>query len=235
MRFHLFLVLALSAQFCIAAEELVTTARYSNGEPVPYILNTGAAPPKYVVILFPGGTGIMDPRMENGKLVYGFRGNFLIRSRRHIVDDEFATVSTNSSRSEERIQAVLDDIKRRYPEARVYLMGTSNGTDATRSLAAYLSGRIAGVIHTASLNAIRGLDAKKFANRHLIVHHEKDACPSTSYDAAREAHARYGTEFIAMEGGISTGDRCEAFSHHGFSGIERETVDAIKQWIRRGG
>jgi len=235
MVFRLLIVLVLSLQTCLAAEELVTTARYANGEAVPYILNTGAGSPKYVIILFPGGSGNMDPRVENGKLVYGFRGNFLIRSRPHIVDHEFATVSTNSSRSEERIQAVLDDIKRRYPEARIYLMGTSNGTDPTRVLAGYLADRIAGVIHTASLGAIRGLDARKYRNRHLLVHHRNDPCHATPFSAAAASHQDYGTELIAMEGGISTGERCEAFSYHGFNGIERETIDAIKIWIRRGG
>lgn len=235
MLFRLFLVLSLTAQCCFAAEELVTTARYANGEAVPYILNTGDTVPKYVIILFPGGSGIMDPRLENGKLVYGFKGNFLIRSRPLIVDGEFATVSTNSTRSEERIQAVLDDIRRRYPEARIYLMGTSAGTDATRVLSGYLSGRIAGVIHTSSMNAIRGLDPRKYGNRHLIVHHKGDTCPWTTFSSALASHEDYGTEFMAMEGGISTGDRCEAFSHHGFNGIERETIDAIKNWIRRGG
>jgi hypothetical protein len=43
--------------------------------------------------------------MDNGRLVYGFKGNFLLRARPFIVDDEFATVTTNSTHSEERIQA----------------------------------------------------------------------------------------------------------------------------------
>ena len=42
-------------------------------------------------------------------------------------------------------------------------------------------------------------------------------------------------ELIAMEGGISVGDPCEARAYHGFNCIERETIDAIKQWIRKGG
>jgi len=235
LRFLLFPVLFLSLHCCLAAEELVTTARYANGEPVPYILNTGEGTPKYLVILFPGGSGNMDPRMEGDRLVYGFRANFLIRSRPHLVDSEFATVSTNSSRSEERIQAVLDDLKRRYPEAKVYLMGTSNGTDATRSLAGYLSERIAGVIHTASRGVVRDLDAKKYRNRQLLVHHRDDPCNVTPFSNALAAHENYGTELITMQGGISTGERCEAFSHHGFNGIERETMDAIKKWIRQGG
>jgi hypothetical protein len=118
----LLILLSLSAQRCLAADELVTTAHYAN----------------------PGGSGIVDPRMGDGKLVYGRKENFLLGARPFIVDDEFATVTTNSTQSEERIQAVLDDIKSRFPHARIYLMGTSNGTGPTLALAGYLADKIAG-------------------------------------------------------------------------------------------
>ena len=229
----LLVVPALAAQACLAAEELIGTAHYANGEPVPYILNFSNPLPRYVIILFPGGSGIVDPHLQDGKLVYGFKGNFLVRSRPFIVDSEFATVTTNSSQSPERIQAVLDDLRSRFPNAQVYLMGTSNGTGATMALAEYLSDKIAGVIHTSSRNEISGFDAKKYKNRQLVVHHKDDRCRGTSFRAAETSHKRYGNEFIAMEGGTSTGDPCEAFAHHGYYGIERETVNAIKQWIKR--
>ena len=229
------LALALCAQAAVAGEELISTAVQADGEPVPYILNANNATPRYVVILFPGGSGRVDPRMVGGKLVYGFQGNFLLRTRRLLVDDEFATVTTNTTQSEERIQAVLDDVKRRFAAARVYVMGTSNGTAATMALADYLSGRVAGEIHTSSLLEIRRFDTRRYKNRHLIVHHKEDICRATPYFAAEEAHRKYGTDFIAMEGGISVGDPCEAFSHHGYNGIERQTIDAIKKWVRQGG
>jgi hypothetical protein len=227
--------LVLAALRCVAAEELVTSARYANGEPVPYILNRNDGPPKYVVILFPGGAGTVDPRIQDGTLVYGFKGNFLVRSRVHMVDDEFATVTTNSTQSRERVQALLDDLKRRFPGARIYLMGTSNGTWPTMALAEFLADKIAGVIHTASRSEIYGFDARKYKNRQLLVHHKRDGCRATPFNAAEASHQRYGNDFIAMEGGISVGDPCEAFAHHGFNGIERETVEAIKKWIRQGG
>jgi hypothetical protein len=228
------IALALSAQRCLAAEELVTTARDANGEQVPYILNSNNVLPRYVIILFPGGAGTVNPRMQDGQLVYGFRGNFLLRARPFIVDDEFATVATNSTQSEERIQAVLDDIKSRFPNAQIYLMGTSNGTGPTMALAGYLSDKIAGEIHTSSGSEIARFDARKYKNRQLVVHHKNDICRSTPFFAAEASHQRYGTDFIAMEGGISIGDPCEAFAHHGYNGIERETVDAIKKWIKQG-
>jgi hypothetical protein len=231
----LFALAVFAALPAAAAEELVLTAKYPNGEVVPYILNAESPEPRYVVILFPGGSGVMDPRMQNGKLVYGFRGNFLIRSRDHLVDREFASVSTNTTTSEERVQALLEDIKRRYPAAKIYVMGTSNGSYATMRLAEYLSERVAGVIHTSSLNAISRFDSKKVKNRQLIVSHVGDVCRGTLFSASKESAERYGTDFIAMEGGISTGDYCEAFSHHGYNGIERETMERIKDWIRKDG
>ncbi len=224
-----------AARAALAGDELVTTAKYASGEAVPYILTSVAPAPKYVVILVPGGSGVVDPHLENGALVFGYKGNFLVRSRALIADADFAAITTNTTQSEERIQAILDDVKRRFPAARVYVMGTSNGTGATMALAGYLSTRVAGEIHTSSLSQIAGFDPRPYPNRHLIVHHAGDRCRATRLDAAREAHERYGTELIVMEGGISTGDFCEAFSHHGYNGIERETIDAIKQWIRRGG
>jgi len=214
---------------------LILTAQQAGGETAPYILNSTAATPRYVVILFPGGTGRVDPRIVNGELVYGLKGNFLVRSRPLFVDDEFATVTTNSSDSEERIQAVLDDLKRRFPAAKVYLMGTSNGTASTMKLAGYLSERIAGVIHTSSRSEIYGFYSRRYKNRQLIVHHRRDGCRGTPFFAAEAAHQRFGTDFIPMEGGISVGNPCEALAYHGYNGIERDTIEAIKKWIRQGG
>jgi hypothetical protein len=217
------------------ADELVTTAKTADGEAVPYVLNVANPQPRFVVILFPGGSGQMNPRLDNGRVVYGFAGNFLIRGREFIVDDEFATVATNTTADEPRMQALLDDLKRRYPNAQVYLMGTSRGTIATVKLAPYLSDRIAGVIHTSSMGtSIYSFNAKDYRNRQLIVHHRNDQCRLTFYNAARRSHEAYGNELITMEGGVSEGDPCEAFAHHGYRGIERDTMVAIKAWIRRG-
>jgi hypothetical protein len=228
------LITTLSTPLCLAGEELITTAHYNSGETVPYILNYTNLTPRYVIILFPGGAGNIDPRLEDGKLVYGFKKNFVIRTRSFIVDNEFSTVATNASQSKERIQAMLDDLKNRFPTAQIYLMSTSKGTFDTMELAGYLSDKIAGVIHTSSLARIASFDASQYKNRQLAVHHRDDGCQVTPFNAAQASHDKYGTELIAMEGGISVGDPCEPFGHHGYNGIEKETIAAIKQWIKRG-
>jgi hypothetical protein len=221
------------APLCHAAEELITTAQYKNGDIAPYVLNYRNLSPRYVVILFPGGNGNMDPHIEDGKLVYSFKGNFVIRTRKWMIDDEFATAATNSTQSPERIQVILDDLTNRFPSAKIYLMGTSKGTHDTMALAHYLSDKIAGEIHTSSLQSIASFNAGQFKNRQLIVHHRNDGCHATGYSHAEASHIKYGTELITMDGGISIGDPCEPFGHHGFNGIEKETIDAIKIWIKK--
>lgn len=218
---------------CFADEALIATAITPAGDPVPYILNNAGNSPRYVLILFPGGNGVVNPHLEDGQLVYDKKGNFLLRARPFWVDGEFATATTNSSADEARIQALIDDLKKRFPDAALYLVGTSRGTYDTMALAGYLADKIAGEIHTSSLAAIGSFDAHQYKNRQLIVHHALDACRVTPFYSAKSAHERFGTELIVMEGGSSVGPACEAFAYHGYNGIEAETVARIKAWIKQ--
>jgi hypothetical protein len=230
----LLLAMLLSVRPCFAGEELITTATMKSGAAVPYVLNANSVSPRYVLILFPGASGIVNPYLqEDGKLVYSMQTNFLLRARTYLVDDEFATVSTNATSEQGRVQALIDDLNRRYPAAKIYLIGTSKGTVDTMALADYLSDKIAGEIHRSSMARIAYFDASKYKNRHLIIHHGDDNCRNTPLNAAKNAHDRYGDELIIMQGGISDGDLCGPFAHHGYNGIEKQTSDVIEQWIKQ--
>jgi hypothetical protein len=225
----------LVSRMAIAAEEMLLIApQKGSDDGIPYILNYENMSPKYVLILFPGGNGEVNPKMVDGKLIYKAKGNFLLRARKFLVDSEFVTVATNSSQSNTRIQTIIDDLKTRFPTAQIYLMGTSKGTFDTMALADYLSDKIAGEIHTSSMKGISSFDARKYKNRQLIVHHLQDSCSVTPMAASQASHDKFGTELIVMEGGISVGDACEAFAHHGYNGIEKETSEAIKKWVKQG-
>lgn len=217
-----------------AGEIIVDSARTADGKIVPYVLTQAGEAPKYVVILFPGGAGIVNPRLENGVVAYEMRTNFLMRSREHLVDADFASVAMDTTAVKPRIQAVIDDLKARFPAAGIYLMGTSRGTYDTMGLAEYLQDKIDGEIHTSSMSEIGFFDTRALKNRHLIVHHKLDTCRTTPFTAAQWSHEKYGTEFLAMSGGFSNDDACKPFAYHGFHGIERETIVAIKEWIKRG-
>jgi len=89
-------------------------------------------------------------------------------------------------------------------------------------------------VHSSSMSAISGFDTRLFKSRHLIVLHKGDVCRVTLPTAGEAAHRKFGTELIEMDGGKATGPDCEAFSHHGYNGIEAETVNKIKAWIVAG-
>ncbi len=216
------------------ADELVpvTTA---DGTSFNYILTTNQ-PQKivYAVILMPGGGGQLNPRMEGGKLVFAFGGNFLIRSRAMFADGQFVAASTNSTTTPGRILAIVADLEKRYGKIQIYVIGTSASTNATMDLADKIDGQVAGFVHSSSFNRISSFDPRKLASRHLIVIHEKDVCRFTLPSNGQSSSNKYGTELVVMTGGKTTGDECEAYAHHGFNGIERATVDRMKAWITRG-
>ena len=227
-------LLLLFALPAAARDELVTSARTPGGETIPYVLTTKAGAPVYAVILMPGGSGVMNPRMVDGKLVFGFGGNFLIRSRELFADGRFVAASTDATSTPARILAIAQDLERRFGKVAVYVIGTSRSTDATMALSAPLDGQVAGFVHTSSMNGIAGFDPRKFRSRHLVVYHRMDACRVTRPSASAASRSSYGTETIEMEGGTSSGDDCEARAYHGYNGIEAATVDRIKAWIAAG-
>jgi hypothetical protein len=216
-----------------AADELVTSARTSGGETVPYVLTTKPGTPTYAVILMPGGKGVLNPRLQNGKLVLAAAGNFLIRARELFADGRFLAASTDATSTPDRMLAIVRDLETRYGRIAIYIVGTSRSTEATMALAKPLDGRVAGFIHTSSMSSIASFDPRGLKSRNLIVLHVNDACRVTSPSAGVASHRKFGTELIEMSGGTSTGDDCEAFAYHGYYGIEKETVDRIKAWIAK--
>jgi len=225
-------VLAGAAQ---AEDRLMETAPTGDSDTVRYILTVnGAETPKYLVVLMPGGAGTVNPRMTDGQLVFQGGDNFLIRSRGLFADRDFLAASTDVTSSPERILAIAGDVERIYPRLKVYVIGTSKSTYATQALAHKLDGQVAGFVHTSSMFGIGSLDPRGLKSRHLIVHHSMDSCKHNSPADAYHSHEAYGTDFIAVEGGISVGDPCGPRAYHGYNGIEDEVVGKIKDWIRQG-
>jgi hypothetical protein len=217
-----------------AADELASGTS-SDGTPVPYVLTTGeVGRPAYAVILMPGGAGIMSPRLNSdGRVTFSLGGDFLIRSRARFASGPFVAASTDATRTPDDILALAADLQRRYGPLQVYVIGTSRSTETTMKLAGPLDGKVAGFVHSSSMNAIAGFDPRRFKSRHLIVLHRMDACRVTLPSNGEASHRSYGTELIVMEGGKSAGEDCESSAHHGYNGIESETVDRIKAWIAR--
>ena len=217
------LLLLLFSSAAWAGDERAS-GKTADGSSVAYLLTTSGSPtPTYAVILMPGGKGIMSPQ----------NGNFLIRSRAIFAEGPFVAASTDATSKPDRIMAIAADLQRRYPGVKVYVIGTSRSTEATMALARPLDGKVAGFVHSSSMNPIASFDPRGLRSRNLIVLHKKDACTATKPSNGAASNRSYGTELIEMDGGKSTGDDCEAYAYHGYNGIERQTIEKIKAWIER--
>jgi len=217
--------------WALCSDSLIETAKFPDGTVIPYILTVATQKPNYALILMPGGTGQLNPAIQDGKLTFNHGGNFLIRSRKIFCDDSFVVASTNSSVSTDRMERVVGDLKTRYPAAKICIVGTSRSTLSTIALSEPLDEKVFCIVHTASMTAISRLDTSKFKTRHLLVHHKEDGCRLTGYWGAEENHKSYKTPLITADGGVTEGNPCEGFGYHGFNGIEKETVEKIKAWI----
>jgi len=213
-----------------STSETLDRTPLKDGSTVDYVLNAQSEHPAYVVILFPGGDGLVDPTMEDGVLRYDKKANFLLRSRPQLVDARFATVSTNASSDQARFKALTQALRERFPKAKLFLMGTSNGTFDVARLVDPFAEKIDGFVFTSSRGDIwRRFHSKKA--RVLIVHNRNDACRSTDFGSAKYAAEDKGVSFLAFSSSKSNGEECQPFSPHGYWGIEKDVIGAIKHWM----
>lgn len=215
----------------------VDTARYPDGDEIPYVFVPSlVSPSKYVLIVMPGGHGTIGlKKNSDGTPFFSGKGNFLVRARGKFADNDVAVVVIDRGRSLNRMRGVIADLKAKFPASKIYIAGTSMSTTETIYMSENMDGEVAGFIHTSSVGAIGGLDTRNRKSRNLIVTHKHDGCTRiTPPSSSIENSQRYGTPLFVMEGGIDEGDPCQAAGHHGYRGIEQEVVDKIKAWMRQG-
>jgi NAD(P)-dependent dehydrogenase (short-subunit alcohol dehydrogenase family) len=224
-------VVAFAATAAAARDELVTSVVSPDGEAIPFVLTTDGGSPTHAALLMPGGSGNLSPRLQDGQLVMSLGGNFLIRTRDLFAGPRIVAVSMDATTTPGRVRAIVADLERRFGRLSIYVLGNSRGSYATMTLGERMDGEVEGFVHTSSLNAIASYDTRRFRSRHLIVTHGMDSCMGTNVSAALAAHRSYGTPLIVMEGGTAVSRPCEAYSYHGFYGIERQTVGKITAWM----
>lgn len=214
--------------------------------------------PQAAAILFTGSGGLLRLRKEQEQIKFS-SGNFLVRSRREFVNRGIVTAIVDAPSDRQSgwgmtdefrlgdqhsgdISAVLGDLKKRFPELPVFLIGTSRGTISGAALAARLGQRVAGVVLTSTMfrqtsrkskEPGPGLSNFDFATIKiplLFVHHVSDQCEVTPYSDAARLSEKF--PLITVFGGASPqSGPCDAFSQHGYLGKESETVEQIVCWM----
>jgi pimeloyl-ACP methyl ester carboxylesterase len=226
------------------------------GVTVPFLLVRPAGQPVASVVLFAGGHGHLA--LSSSGIGWG-QGNFLVRTRQRFADRGLLVIVVDSpsdrgtqgmwrfrstAEHAEDTRILIAAVRRMAPVP-VWLVGTSMGTVSAANAAARLrDGGPDGLVLTSSvtrpprdqLESLADVRLKDIRVPTLIVHHRDDACASTPYQdavalpgALTQAPRR---ELITMEGGQAPRSKpCEAFSAHGYLGIEDKAVAAVANWI----
>jgi hypothetical protein len=241
-----------------AQTEAVVTVPLRSGTIAALVMHQeGAKGFRHGIALFPGHPGIMKLRQEDGQPQYEMRGNYLVRSRRHWLDaetlvavidapsDEWTSFSQHYRSTQpygEAVKALLADIGRRYSIEDWTLVGTSEGSISAFH-AARMSPQLARrVILTSSVfkpgrngPGLAGAPWGSLKGALLFVHHADDPCEFTPYREAQRAAEAAGAPLITVRGGgPAKGAACQAFTAHGFVGVERDVVLAMRDWVKTG-
>jgi hypothetical protein len=243
--------LALLAATGAAGAEDIVILPTRGGVTQSFLLSSPpAGKARAVAILFAGAAGKVDLERESARALLD-RGNFLVRSRRlfaghgiaaavmdapsdrsHGMDDDFRL----GDRHQADIEAVVADLKKRFPGVPVFLVGTSRGTVSAASLGRRLGKGVDGVVLTSTVflagrqRGLSGFDFSSISVPLLFVHHVDDGCAGTPYYAAKRLADSH--PLIPVSGGLpAQSGPCEAMSAHGFLGREADTVDAIARWM----
>jgi alpha/beta superfamily hydrolase len=238
-----------------AAQELVSLPTRAGITDSYLLIENKSATPKIVVIAFVGGFGAIGlaARRNELPLKFGPTTNFLIRVRNDLVDADFAEVVVDAPSDKlpqgmsddfrlgpdhlADIRAVLDDVRKRFPDAKVFLMGTSRGTISAAALGAKLGDAVQGTILTTTVtNRDKqgpGLSTFNFASVRipvLLVHHRDDACPMSPYYNAERLSKSF--PLISVSGGDPPqSGPCDPQSPHGYFGKDALVAQAVKSWM----
>ena len=207
--------------------------------------------------MFPGHPGIMKLREEGGEARFELRGNFLVRSRRHWLDEETLVVVVDAPsdywgsfdqglREQPRygadVAALLKEVAQRHGVEDWTFVGTSEGSVSAFHAARMNPGLARRVVLTASVflpsrngPGLSGVNWEDLSTRLLWVHHEDDPCRYTAYaDAVRFAAKSRAPLLTVRGGGPARGEPCQAQTAHGFVGVEIDTIQAIRSWVKTG-
>ncbi|MEN2473738.1 hypothetical protein [Burkholderia sp. GS2Y] len=235
----------------ICAGELVSV-KSRDGTQNIYI-NSPSTPPAWVIVLFAGSDGVVA-LSENGPT--NEQGNFLVRTAPYWatvgdaavvfdapsdqakgMDDEFRL----SGAASQDVVAVVTELKKRYPAAKVALVGTSRGTITVGNVllrnpdladAFVLTSPVSIAVHgKPGLSDVAWPQNKA---RVLVLSNEHDVCAASPFWAAKRMAADNNFDFVAVSSTMGGGNKhaeCGGQAPHGYLGIESTALAAINEWL----
>lgn len=220
-----------------------------------FYLTLPAAPPKAILILFPGGGGAIDVREPVPSPERA--GNFLARSRALLAERGFvvATLDAPSDSADgmpehfrvsathaEDVGKVAAWLKARY-KLPVWLVGTSRGTLSAANGTLRLGAEIDGLVLTSTVTrasrqgpfSVLAMELDKITQPTLVMSQAADGCsrsPAVDGPKLTEKIGASRKAFVELTGGGEPqSPPCEGRSHHGFIGQEDEAVGVVVGFV----
>lgn len=229
----------------IQAQAQVFDIAHGEEEPTRTLL-IGVKNPKALVLLYPGGSGLLRIQSDGGTknkhtfirsadLWAKYRINAVLVDTPYDLGDLKRGDLRGRKDHLQRVREVVGFYQEKT-SLPVWIFGHSMGTatatnyanesvQLTKSISGII---IAGTIRTASLS-------DEVTVPILAVHHRQDECNGTPVSASERIISGRSMQVISRleitEGGISEGNVCESFAYHGFNQTEAELVKLAAQFI----
>lgn len=234
---------AWQAVTCLGQVESVTAVPIAGSASQKYsLLYRGeAAGVDRVWVLFTGYDGHAHLGTLDGSPVFLGRG-ILVDGRRLFLRERNAVAVVDSPstmpamsvafRSSDAylsgVEQVIASIQGQVPNAKIYLVGASNGSISAVNLATRMGNRIAGVAILGGVFSDLGeFGVGKLKQPVLVIHHKRDGCiPLNFTDGFRERFAPVLVEDI----GAHYPSTCGPYSAHHFHGQEAPVIEVLYQW-----
>lgn len=243
------------------ADEIAVTIPTRTGVTESFVFNAPAQPIA-AAILFPGGVGTIGVGGQGGHATVADSGNFLVRTRQMFVASGIATLALDapsdhsSGISEEfregaqhaqDVAAVVAWLRQKV-SAPIWLIGTSMGSISAANAAVRMGKKVDGLVLTSSVSApvrrrgdtsrgVLNLALDTIAVPVLAMDDTMDSCGSSPPSNAAVIAARVTKsprrEVKLIEGGaMPRSGSCQAFSYHGYFGVEDKAVAVIVDFIK---
>jgi hypothetical protein len=252
-------MLASSLGAAQTAEQIVRLKTRGDVEQAYWLLQR-PTPTKAVALLMTGGYGLLKLRQtESGVSSDKTGDSYLTLNKELFLDDETAVAIIDapndqwnfgytprfrkSAEHATDVGVVVADLRTRFPAAKVFLVGTSQGTTSAAYAGKVLGAKVDGVVLTASVFEwappawrllhdanLSGFDFSTISAPLLIVHHADDRCVATPFSAAEKFIGKF--PFITVRGGEPVRDNgCGPLGPHGFLGREQPVAAEILNWM----
>jgi dienelactone hydrolase len=252
----LFVWLAAGIQPALARQELIEVsgrADASGPVRVPYLIDVpeGTGPAAALVVL-PQGNGRLDLDRKALPIRHGARTLLFMRAADAFRSAGFAIALVDAPSDRPRgidarfraepehradIAAVVRDVRRRLPGARVFLAGPDVGAVSALHAAADPGITTEGVVLIGgAFNELRTFDYAAVRTPVLALHHVDDGCGMSPLIEGLQAAARARMQFVPMHGGRApeSANPCLSATPHGLWGLDHDAIRRIADWTDGG-